>query len=336
MTTAFGTARLIPIRLGSKTVETVPLGSRGPLVSRLGLGLAAVGRPAYITGGRDRDLPDRSVDAMRARTHVLLDAAYAAGVRYVDVARSYGRAEEFLADWLERDKAPDLVIGSKWGYSYVGNWRLDAPTHEVKDPSFTAFSRQQQESWALLEDRILVYQVHSATLDSGALDDRRLHGSLGELRDAGVVIGVTTSGPRQLETVRRALDIAVDGRPLFGSVQATWNLLEPSVAPALAEAAVAGCGVIVKEAVANGRLAPGGDAAAALQRIAAAHDTTTDAIAIAAARAQLGVTTVLSGAASVDQLMANLDALRLPELDLPDLAESPEDYWAARSERAWA
>ena len=28
------------------------------------------------------------------------DAAYAAGVRYVDAARSYGLAEEFLAGWL--------------------------------------------------------------------------------------------------------------------------------------------------------------------------------------------------------------------------------------------
>jgi aryl-alcohol dehydrogenase-like predicted oxidoreductase len=187
----------------------------------------------------------------------------------------------------------------------------------------------------VLGDRILVYQVHSATLDSGALDDRELHAALGELRDTGVVVGVTTSGPQQLAAVRRALDVSVDGRPLFGAVQVTWNLLEPSVGPAIAEAAVAGCGVIVKEAVANGRLTAAGDAAAALEPIARAHDTTVDAVAIAAARAPLGVTTVLSGAASVEQLESNLDALRLPELDLPDIAESPEDYWAARSARSW-
>ncbi|HEX5287288.1 MAG TPA: hypothetical protein VFX25_00330, partial [Streptosporangiaceae bacterium] len=36
------------------------LGPGGPVVSRLGLGLAALGRPAYITGGRAGDLPDRS------------------------------------------------------------------------------------------------------------------------------------------------------------------------------------------------------------------------------------------------------------------------------------
>jgi aryl-alcohol dehydrogenase-like predicted oxidoreductase len=316
-------------------METVPLGAGGPLVTRLGLGLAAVGRPAYITSERDRDLPDRSVDGMRARTHELLDAAYAAGIRYVDVARSYGRAEEFLADWLQGTEAPDLVIGSKWGYAYIGDWQLDAATHEVKNHTIAAFCQQQAESWSLLGERILVYQVHSATLDSGALDDPELHAVLGDLRDLGVVIGVTTSGPQQLEAVRRALDIAVDGEPLFGCVQATWNLLEPSVGPALAEAAVAGCGVIVKEAVANGRLTGGDDAAAAFAPIAEALGTTVDAVAIAAARKQLGVSMVLSGAASVDQLTSNLEALRLPDFEVPDIAEEPKVYWAARAARAW-
>ena len=66
---------------------------------RIGLGLAAVGRPGYINLGRHNDLPpDRSPEAMRRHTHELLDHAYVHGVRYVDVARSYGRAEEFLAD----------------------------------------------------------------------------------------------------------------------------------------------------------------------------------------------------------------------------------------------
>ncbi|HEX8928988.1 MAG TPA: aldo/keto reductase, partial [Actinomycetota bacterium] len=69
------------------------LGSTGLPVTPVGLGLAAVGRPAYITLGRGADLgTERSVDDMRRRCHELLDAAYDAGVRYVDAARSYGRA----------------------------------------------------------------------------------------------------------------------------------------------------------------------------------------------------------------------------------------------------
>ena len=100
-------------------MPTAALGAGGPVVSRIGLGLAALGRPAYITSGREEDLPDRSVAGMRTRTFLMLDAAYAAGVRYVDAARSYGRAEEFLSDWLAGRGYPDMIIGSKWGYRYT-------------------------------------------------------------------------------------------------------------------------------------------------------------------------------------------------------------------------
>jgi hypothetical protein len=48
----------------------------------VGLGLAAVGRPAYITPGRDRDLgTSRSVEELEDDARRLLDAAYAAGLR---------------------------------------------------------------------------------------------------------------------------------------------------------------------------------------------------------------------------------------------------------------
>ena len=98
----------------------VPLGAGGPLVSRIGLGLAALGRPAYITSGRGADLPDRSVAGLRAQAFSVLDAAYAAGLRYFDAARSYGRAEEFLGDWITERGHRDAVAGSKWGYRYTG------------------------------------------------------------------------------------------------------------------------------------------------------------------------------------------------------------------------
>ena len=91
-------------------MPTAALGAGGPVVSRIGLGLAALGRPAYITSGREEDLPDRSVTGMRTRTFSMLDAAYAAGVRYVDAARSYGRAEEFLAGWLA-ERGRQLAAG---------------------------------------------------------------------------------------------------------------------------------------------------------------------------------------------------------------------------------
>src|SRR5204862_6277395 len=98
-------------RPGSMTIPAARLGASGIVVSRLGLGLAAVGRPGYINLGRARDLPERSPDALYARAAELLDIARSRGVRYVDVARSYGRAEEFLARWLRAVPRDALAVG---------------------------------------------------------------------------------------------------------------------------------------------------------------------------------------------------------------------------------
>ncbi len=316
-----------------------PLGAGGPLVSRIGLGLAALGRPAYITSGRSADLPDRSVAGLRAQAFAVLDAAYAAGLRYFDVARSYGRAEDFLGDWLTERAHQDAVAGSKWGYRYTGDWRLDARQHEVKEHSLAMFSRQLAQTRTRLGRALALYQVHSLTEDSGALDDRDLLAALGRLRDSGVRVGLSTSGPRQDQTLRRALAMRVDRAPLFAAAQVTWNLLEPSVGDAAAEAAEAGLAIIVKEAVANGRLAPGGDAAApssVLSALAASQQVSPDAVALAAALAQPWANVVLSGAVTPGQLTANVAALTVTGVAGLELAEPPDAYWSARSARSWA
>jgi aryl-alcohol dehydrogenase-like predicted oxidoreductase len=305
------------------------------VVTRIGLGLAALGRPAYITGGRPDDLPDRSVAGLRARTFSMLDVAYAAGVRYVDAARSYGRAEEFLGSWLDERGHPDVVIGSKWGYRYTGGWRLGADEHEVKEHSLAMFTAQLAESRALLGERIALYQVHSVTPDSGFFDDTGLLTALARLRAEGVIIGVTTSGPHQADIIRRALDLTVDGQPLVTAAQVTWNLLEPSVGPAAAEAAAAGWAILVKEAVANGRLAPGGGPPAPVTALAAVCGVTEDAIALAAALAHPWASVVLSGAVTRLQLEENLAALTVSDLPALGLAEAPDTYWAARAARPW-
>ncbi|HEX6454808.1 MAG TPA: aldo/keto reductase [Trebonia sp.] len=319
---------------GEQAMPMVELGPGGPAVSRVGLGLAALGRPAYITTGREQDLPDRSVAAMRDRTFTVLDAAYAAGIRYMDAARSYGRAEEFLGDWLSRPGHADVVAGSKWGYRYTGDWRLDADRQEVKEHSLTMFRTQLAESRALLGDRIALYQVHSLTPDSPLLGDAALLTALGELRDSGVIVGLTTSGPSQADVLRRTLDVTVSGRPLFAAAQVTWNPLEPSVGPAAAEAAEAGWAIIIKEALANGKLSPSGDGHP-LARLAAGRGVHEDAIALAAALANPWATVVLSGAVTPGQVRDNLAALTVGDLPPLDIAEPPDEYWNQRSALPW-
>jgi aryl-alcohol dehydrogenase-like predicted oxidoreductase len=322
--------------------------SRG-MTQRLGLGLAALGRPGYITIEHAHDLGENyEPGAMEQRTHAVLDAAYAGGVRYFDAARSYGRAEEFLASWLagRRIEPGTVVVASKWGYRYTAEWRVDAERHEIKDHSLATLQRQLAESMVRLGAHLSVYQIHSATLESGVLDDDAVIDELARLKVAGLRAGLTLTGALQAEVLRRALKIRRDGERVFDSVQATWNLLERGAGSALEEAHGAGMRVIVKEALANGRLTERNTHPAFASRLRLLREeavrlgTSLDALALAAVRARPWADVVLSGAATAEQLRSNLRSVEVPwtgetELRLQTLTMASDEYWRERSRLPW-
>jgi aryl-alcohol dehydrogenase-like predicted oxidoreductase len=277
-------------------------------VARLGLGLAALGRPGYLNLGHGAQLgDDRSVAGLRARTYEVLDTAYEAGISDFDAARSYGRAEEFLGGWLRSRRPDGVTISSKWGYVYTAGWEVAADPPEVKHHDVDTFRRQLEESREHLGDWLALYQIHSATPDSGVLENDAV---LSAMVESGLDLGVSVSGVSQAETIDRAVSLGI-----FSAVQATWNLHERA-----AEDALSRCGlkVIVKEALANGRLAA------------------RDAEALAAALAKPWATVVLSGAASIDVLRSNLRARETPPPgDVPELIEDSEAYWALRGQLEW-
>ncbi|BAJ75365.1 predicted oxidoreductase [Microbacterium testaceum StLB037] len=304
--------------------------------ARIGLGLAAVGRPAYITTDRDHDLGDggtRSIETMCARTHALLDEAWALGIRYVDAARSYGYAERFLGSWLTAhpERRAALTIGSKWGYEYVGGWRMDATVHERKEHSAAMLEKQWLETLAALGSAPDLYLIHSVTPDSPALGDSAVLGRLREIAADGVRVGISTSGPRQGDVIDEARQLADSP---FSVVQATWNLREQAAAPALARAHAAGWTVVVKEALAGGELArPEPDSH--LADFAAGRDGAS--LALGVARAQPWADIVLSGAATIPQLRRGA-AATAREIDAETLgrwASDPEEYWRRRAARPW-
>ena len=107
-----------------------------------------------------------------------------------------------------------------------------------------------------------------------------------------------------------------------------------------------GIGVIVKEAVANGRLTSRNNDASffnkkeQLQAIAKKYNVGIDAISIAYILRQPWVSTVLSGAANQEQLISNLKApkVKLNERELNiinSMVETPKEYWGIRSELEW-
>jgi aryl-alcohol dehydrogenase-like predicted oxidoreductase len=328
-----------------------PLGDSGLKTTPIGLGLAALGRPGYINLGHEADL-DATYDvaAMEQQAHQVLSAAWDAGIRYFDAARSYGRAEEFLGSWLRTRgigiRIGEVTVGSKWGYTYTADWQINAAAHEVKEHSLEVLQRQIAESRDRLDSALGLYQIHSATLESGVLENRPVLDRLGELKEGGLRIGLSVSGPQQSAVIRKALKVEVDGRRLFNTVQATWNLLEQSAGAALAAAHEAGMGIIVKEALANGRLTirnndPSFEGKlAGLSDIASETGAGLDQIALAAVLNQPWVDTVLSGAATVAHIKSNSAAVNVgwsPEVaeQLLQLAESPSVYWQTRARLSW-
>ena len=324
-----------------------PFAMRLKGVPKLGLGMAALGRPGYINLGHADDMPgERSVTEMREHAHNVLDAAYELGLRYFDCARSYGLSEDFVASWLASRPDADAICGSKWGYEYTANWRVnvgEGEAHEVKFHTPEQFEKQVAESRALLPS-MSVYQIHSATEASGVLDNEAVLARLAALRDGGVVAGLSVSHP-QVPTIAKAAALRdAGGAPIFGSVQATFNLLDQSAAGALRAAHDAGMVVIVKEALANGRLTARSDDARLkpLRDVAARLGVGIDAVALAWVMSQPFVDVCLSGAATVEQLKENAAALAITPLSaetmrlLADtMAIECEDYWAERRGLAW-
>ncbi len=325
------------------------LGKTGLKVSSIGLGLAALGRPGYINLGHANDLKKKyKVKRMEKNTHKVLDLAWDLGIRYFDVAQSYGKAEEFLSNWLQKRKHESdmVVVGSKWGYTYTGNWKVEAQTHEVKDHSHSVLINQWEDSQTKLGSFLKLYQIHSATQESKVLKDQKVMQHLHLLKQSGTSIGLSVSGPNQNETIFEALEVKFDGIGLFDTVQATWNLLEQSASPALKASHQEGLGVIIKEALGNGRLTDRNEDPDFKDKISLLEfqekqlNITTDALALAAVLNQPWVDVVLSGATTLDQLKSNIKAITVTwteqmESELGFMREESQQYWKIRSELPW-
>lgn len=226
----------------------------------------------------------------------------------------------------------------------------EGEAHEVKTHTLAQLRRQLAETVALLPS-IHLYQIHSATLTSGVLDNAEVLDALAALRDGTlvpglprVVPGLSVSHP-QPPAIEAATNLSRGGAPLFGEVQATFNLLDQSAGPALAAAHQAGMLVIVKEALANGRLtsrAPPSEGLRLLRLEAQALGAPEDALALAWVMSHDWVDVCLSGATTVAQMESNAQAVRLLPLQ-PELVrrlgealrQDCDDYWADRRALQW-
>jgi aryl-alcohol dehydrogenase-like predicted oxidoreductase len=241
-----------------------------------------------------------------------------------------------------------VTISSKWGYTYTAGWSTSAEQHEIKDHSLPAFERQFAESYERLDGHLSLYQIHSVTADGKTLDDDALIDAIARLRERGIRAGLSVSGAGQDVAIRRALAVRRDNERVFESVQATWNLLERGAESALQDAHDAGMRVVVKESLANGRLTHENridddvfsPRLARIRTLAESRSTTIEMLALAAALARPWADIVLTGAATVDQILSSVAAAEIDydpdlETELRPLSIASEEYWRARSLFRW-
>ncbi|MEM1003310.1 MAG: aldo/keto reductase, partial [Bacteroidota bacterium] len=217
----------------------------------IGLGTATIGRPQYINIRTERNA-NHNLEVFRANGLAILETAYQQGIRYFDTAPGYGMAEDLLNEWLKTKNHQDLEIATKWGYKYVANFNPNAKVHEIKEHSLKLLNEQWKNSNSILSN-ISTLQIHSATFETGVLEDLEILERLNEIKkENNIRIGLSTTGANQVGVLNYALDVIIDREPLFETFQVTYNILDQSLAT-IAER-FEGKRLVIKEALANGRL----------------------------------------------------------------------------------
>ena len=314
--------------------------------TKLGLGLAAIGRPEYLNIRTEAD-PNKSESFYHENAINVMDYAYAQGIRHFDTAPSYGQGEAFLQEWFKQNPYKDLMLSTKWGYTYVANWKLGHKgSHEIKEHSLKKLIEQWSTSKHLLP-ALKVYQVHSATFESGVLDNNEVLQRLFEIKkETGLKIGISTSGANQGAVIEYASQIKINKEPLFESFQVTYNILEDGTHDILKRLIKEGRIIIIKEALANGRIFRNdeyknyNDLYTYMERLSEKYLVSVDAIALRFIIDHLGPNIVLSGASNTNQLSANMKALQfeLEDQELKSLSEyavESEFYWEERAKMQW-
>ena len=312
---------------------------------QLGLGTAALGRPQYINL-RQEKAKGQDLETFKEQGYSVLEKAYNLGIRYFDTAPGYGLAEQLVLEWLQTKKDPSIQIATKWGYTYVANFDVNATIHEIKEHSLKKLQEQWDVSKAF-SPHLRVYQIHSATLESGVLENKAVLDHLAFIKQEHLLeIGITVTGANQLAIIKKVLDVTVGGQQLFDSFQVTYNMLDQSLNEISGELVRQEKKIILKEALANGRVFRNktykhyNNLYDKLEQLARNYGVGVDAIALQFCGQKNPSGILLSGASNIKQLQENLkfNTFRLSEDELQELAAfkiDPATYWEERTQLKW-
>ncbi|MGK0326245.1 MAG: aryl-alcohol dehydrogenase-like predicted oxidoreductase [Polaribacter sp.] len=312
---------------------------------KIGLGTAALGRPQYINVRQNNNIKD-DLETFRKHSFQVLEDAYNLGIRYFDTAPGYGLAEGLVLEWLKTKNDKTIEIATKWGYTYTANFDANATVHEVKEHRLSKLNEQWNFSKLLLP-YLKVYQIHSATLETGVLENKEVLEQLAFLKkEHNLKIGLTTTGTNQVEVLKKALNILVDGEQLFDLFQVTYNFLDQSLHDILDKLTHQKKSIVIKEALANGRVFRNPryplyeEMYSVLDNLSKKHNIGIDAISLKYCEQTIPDSIVLSGASNTKQLKENLKmnsfSLSIDDIEiLNSFKTDPKFYWEERKKLQW-
>jgi aryl-alcohol dehydrogenase-like predicted oxidoreductase len=219
--------------VNATSIRTVPLGSTGMQITRVGFGAWAIGGGGWQFGWG----PQEDADSVQAIEHAL-----ELGVNWIDTAAAYGfgRSEEVVGRALA-GVAPRPFVFTKSSL-------LEGPgrtvVHSLKRDSILAEAEASVKR--LGGEPIDLYQIH---WPNPAPDIEEGWAAMAELKEQGLVrhIGVSNFDTAQLNRIRTIAPVE--------TIQPPYSLVERSAEPKiLPYAEAAGIGVIVYSPMGSGLL----------------------------------------------------------------------------------
>ena len=219
------------------------------ILGRTGLSVTALGFGALelrgIVSGVGRPLSPEEPGA-------ILNAVLDAGINYVDVAVDYGEAEEHIGRHISHRRS-EFYLATKCGcpLDNSGFKPEERTRFGVPLPRFHDYSRESivnachQSLRRMRTDYLDIVQFHFSP-DRAVLEEEGAVETLQELQRQGKIrhLGCSSILPNVFDHIAMGV---------FDVLQVPYSILQPEHAEAIAEAASAGLGVVIRGGVARGQ-----------------------------------------------------------------------------------
>ena len=210
------------------------LGIQGPWVSTIGFGAFKIGRNEQTKYGTEYSLPDE------AEVSRLLNELLDLGINYIDTAPAYGLSEARIGAAIAHRRA-EYILSTKVGETFENGV-------STYDFSGGAVERSLERSLQRLKTETLdVVFIHSNADDLAIQRDTDAVATLQRLCEQKLVrqIGLSAKTVAGAEAALAWADV----------LMVEYHLQDRAFEPVIAAARAAGIGIVVKKALASGKLA---------------------------------------------------------------------------------